>query len=178
VGYLEQFARNRRSKEKSEVLTARLPQSLHSDFKKYCDELGLSISEAVCLLVEREMTGVQGASGEVSTTKEYINNDDVVEVNTETDINVVEKKRNVVQKNTKENTRKSNSNTGRFMKKDYEVLGELPCPVCDQWASSSNFARHANRHNMTTEQILTSEEYKDKIQSMIEERKRMSESEG
>ena len=52
--YLEQFARNRRRREKTEVLTARIPEGLYGDFKGYCDELNLSISEAVCLLVERE----------------------------------------------------------------------------------------------------------------------------
>ncbi|MCO0598508.1 amidase family protein [Peribacillus butanolivorans] len=45
--YLEQFARNRRRREKTEVLTPRIPEGLYGDFKGYCDELGLSISEAV-----------------------------------------------------------------------------------------------------------------------------------
>ena len=44
--YLEKFARNRRRREKTEVLTARIPESLYGDFKGYCDELNLSISEA------------------------------------------------------------------------------------------------------------------------------------
>ncbi|MDR4191063.1 hypothetical protein FO521_30670, partial [Bacillus pseudomycoides] len=55
-GYLEKYARNKRRKEKSEVLKERLPHNLYEDFKTYCDDLGLPISEAVCLLVEREMT--------------------------------------------------------------------------------------------------------------------------
>jgi hypothetical protein len=55
--YLEQFVRNRRRREKTEVLTARIPESLYGDFKGYCDELNLSIGEAICLLIEREMTG-------------------------------------------------------------------------------------------------------------------------
>jgi len=55
MGYLEQFAQNRRRKENTTVLTARLQESVYDDFKTYCDELGLyslSISEAVCLIVK------------------------------------------------------------------------------------------------------------------------------
>lgn len=37
--YLKQFARNNKKKEKTEVLTARLPKSLYADFKRYCDDL-------------------------------------------------------------------------------------------------------------------------------------------
>ncbi|HDU1185823.1 TPA: hypothetical protein REU56_002933 [Listeria monocytogenes] len=55
MSYLEQFARNKKSKEETEVLTARLPKTLYGNFKNYCDDLGLSISEGVCLLVEKEM---------------------------------------------------------------------------------------------------------------------------
>lgn len=168
MGYLEQFARNRRSKEKSEVLTARLPTSLYSDFKTYCDELGLSISEAVCLLVEREMAGVEPAAGEVATTKEYIKNDDVVEVNTEINTEVVERKKDVV----KQNTRRINSNTNRFTTTQWKINGQLPCPICSEWKDAGNFARHAkNSHEMTTEQIFTNEKYQDKINAMIEEKR-------
>jgi antitoxin component of RelBE/YafQ-DinJ toxin-antitoxin module len=163
MGYLEQFARNTRRKEKSEVLTARLPQSLYSEFKAYCDELGLSISEAVYLLVEREMNSFDGVSNELATTKEYIENDDVVVMNTETNTNIVD---NVVKK--KRNVTKSNTN--RFTTKHWVVNGELPCPICNQWASSSNFARHAKQHDSTTQAIFTNEEYLKRVKEMIEER--------
>lgn len=165
MGYLEQFARKRRSKEKSEVLTARLPQSLYSEFKQYCDDLGLSISEAVCLLVEREIKGFDGVSSELSTTKEYIKNDDVVAENTEANTNVVnevvERKRNA-----------SKANTSRFTTKQWMVKGELPCPICNQWVSASNFSRHAKQHNSTTQEIFTNEENLKRVQEMIEERNR------
>ncbi|MDM5294647.1 hypothetical protein QUF81_15905 [Peribacillus simplex] len=54
--YLKQFVRNWRRREKTKVLTALIPESLYGDFKGYCDELNLFISEAICLLIEREMT--------------------------------------------------------------------------------------------------------------------------
>ena len=62
-GILRTVLRNRRRKEKTEVLTARLPKSLYSEFKLHCDELGLSISEAVICL-EREMKGIESISDE------------------------------------------------------------------------------------------------------------------
>jgi antitoxin component of RelBE/YafQ-DinJ toxin-antitoxin module len=169
LGYLEQFARNRRSREKSEVLTARLPKSLYSEFKTYCDELGLSISEAVCLLVEREMAGTIGAANEVATTKEYIKKDDVVEANTETNTKVVEKRKDVV----KQNTRRINSDTKRFTTKQWKIDDRLPCPICGKWEIAKNYSRHAKTHEMTTQEIFTSEEYKDKINAMVEEKTRM-----
>lgn len=164
MGYLEQFARNKRRKEKSEVLTARLPHSLYEDFKTYCDELGLSISEAVCLLVEREMTGSDNAFDEVATTKEYIKNtnssDDEVKTNTKSTTNVVKK-----------NTKENNLNTKRFTVKQWVVNDKLPCPICGEWKTAGNFLRHAKTHGMTTEQIFTNEGYREKIELMVAELK-------
>ncbi|MGN4539304.1 hypothetical protein [Bacillus cereus group sp. MYBK74-2] len=164
MGYLKKYARNKRRKEKSEVLTARLPHSLYEGFKTYCDELGLSISEAVCLLVEREMTGENNAFDEVATTKEYINNtdssEDEVKTNTKPTTNVVKK-----------NTKEYNSNTKRFTVKQWVVNDKLPCPICGEWKTAGNFLRHAKTHGMTTEQIFTNEEYREKIELMVAELK-------
>ncbi|MCR6463200.1 hypothetical protein [Bacillus paranthracis] len=164
MGYLEQFARNKRRKEKSEVLTARLPHSLYEDFKTYCDELGLSISEAVCLLVEREMTGSDNAFDEVATTKEYIKNTNSSDYEVKTN---TKSTTNVVKKNTKEN----NSNTKRFTVKQWVVNDKLPCPICGEWKTAGNFLRHAKTHGMTTEQIFTNEGYREKIELMVAELK-------
>ncbi|MFJ8248019.1 hypothetical protein [Peribacillus asahii] len=69
-------------KRRRYLLTARLPESLYEGFKAYCNELGLSsISEAVCLLVEHELTAENAVSEEIATTKEYKKSDDVVVVN-------------------------------------------------------------------------------------------------
>ncbi|MDM5215175.1 hypothetical protein QUF94_28120 [Peribacillus sp. NJ4] len=151
--YLEQFARNRRRKDKTEVLTARLPESLYYDFKGYCTELGLSISEAVCLLVEREMSEKVSVSEELATSDEYKMNDDVVEMDTEV-VKVVAR-------------RNSNSNTNRFITTQWQVNGQLPCPYCGRWLVSTNFSRHAKLHSTTTLEIFTNEKYREKITSMI-----------
>lgn len=164
MGYLEQFSRNRRRKEKTEVLTARLPKSLYSEFKLHCDELGLSISEAVYLLVEREMKGIESVSDELATSTEYKVNHEAVEANTHVD----KMNDDVVAVN----TRKTKSNPKRFTTKQWKINGQLPCPVCGEWKASENFSRHAKMHGMTTEQIFKSEEYEDQIKAMIEEKKR------
>jgi antitoxin component of RelBE/YafQ-DinJ toxin-antitoxin module len=158
--YLEQFARNHRKKEKTEVLTARLPESLYSEFKEYCNELGLSISEAVCLLVEREMLGNDSVSKELAITDEYKmnqnQNHDVVDMNT---------------KVVKNNSRRSNSNSNRFTTIQWQVEGQLPCPYCKQWLKASNFSRHAKQHATTTEDLFKNEKYSEKIDAMIQARK-------
>lgn len=169
--YLKQFARKQRIKENTRVLTARLPENLYGQFKMYCDDLGLSISEAICLLVEREVASLQSES-EVSATIENKMNDDVVELNTDEYNKTAKMNTNKYTKNTNvvdKNTSTSKANTKRFTVKQFEVNGELPCPICGEWKAASNFSRHAKGHESTTEEIFTNEKYKEKLKAMMEE---------
>jgi antitoxin component of RelBE/YafQ-DinJ toxin-antitoxin module/uncharacterized C2H2 Zn-finger protein len=194
MGYLEQFARNRRGKEKTEVLTARLPESLYGDFKDHCEELGLSISEAVFLLVEREMKGIsKEKTSEQNTQKPTTNttndkkNDDVFTLNTQTNTTATKEisatKELSLDKlfGTKQQTPRGlnaiftpknnvpKTNSSRFTAKQWEVDGKLPCPKCGQWFSASNFSRHAKSHGTTTQEIFTNERYLEKAAAMIKE---------
>lgn len=173
MGYLEKFARNRRIKENTTVLTARLPESLYGDFKGYCDDLGLSISEAVCLLVEREMVTLQGES-ETALAIEYKTSDDVFTTNTDEHNEIVKSNTDKHKVNTnvvKKHANTSKANTKRFTTKPFEVNNKLPCPICGEWKSASNFSRHAkDEHGSTTEDIFTNEEYKEKVKAMIQEK--------
>ncbi|MBT2734107.1 hypothetical protein [Bacillus sp. ISL-7] len=165
MGYLEQFAKNSRAKEKTEVLTARIPESLYRDFKDYCDDLGLSISEAVYLLVKREMTGFEKETQDdesVLYTNENNSNDDEYKKNHF----VVETTTNVV----KPTTKKISTTTERFTTKQWQVNGELPCPKCGEWVSASNFSRHAKQHGSNTYSIFTNETDLIKINEMIKVR--------
>jgi hypothetical protein len=180
MGHLEQFARNRRGKEKTEVLTARLPESLYRAFKTHCDELRLSISEAVCLLVEHEMKGVEVTNDYIdndSKQDEYKSNHDVVEMytelNTEVTTDVIETNTSVVEKE----QMVSRTNTKRFTTKHFVLDGKLPCPICNQWVNHSNFARHAKHHGSNTQAIFTNEENLKQINNMIEERKAVNQGE-
>ncbi|MCQ6281059.1 hypothetical protein [Bacillus sp. EB600] len=165
MGYLEQFARNRRKKEETEVLTARLPKSLYSDFKDYCDQLGLSISEAVYLLVEREMSGSPKENTSklnISKPKENTTDDKTIDV-------VVEPSTKATTQVFKEIAASKEATKSRFTAKSWEVDGKLPCPKCNQWVSASNFSRHAKQHGTTTQEIFTNERYKERIDRMIKE---------
>jgi hypothetical protein len=166
MGYLERFAKNGRAKEKTEVLTARIPESLYKDFKDYCDDLGLSISQAVYLLVKREMTGFEKENQDGESllyTNEYKLNDDVYKT-----------KHSVVEMNTNVNTNvvkpTTKATTSRFSTKQWQINGELPCPICGEWVSSSNFSRHAKQHGSNTYSIFTNETYLIKVNEMIQER--------
>jgi antitoxin component of RelBE/YafQ-DinJ toxin-antitoxin module len=158
MSYLKQFARNKQHKEKTEVLTARLPANLHSDFKSYCNELGISVSEAVYLLIDKEITNVR--------------NDETTNMNTER-----------IQKYTKENETtapvvgqttdvvitNTNVNTNRFTVKQWEVEGEIPCPICEEWVSKSNFSRHAKVNHQNATQVIFAK-HEEKANAMLEER--------
>lgn len=157
MSYLEQFSRNKRRKEPSTVLTARLPESLYDHFKEHCDNLGLSISEGIYLLVEREITAHLRTAKEPSTyISEYTKDEDVVAVNTKPVI---------------KHTVKMKVPTKRFTVQQWEVNRELPCPICTSWSNASNFSRHAKQHNTTTQAIFTNEEYIKKANEMVQQRK-------
>lgn len=197
MGYLEKFARNRRLKGKTEVLTARLPESLCREFRNYCDDMGLSISEAIGLLIEHEMkVSDKESEKKISVpqpkvnTNVYKNSDDDNDLNTgvykinddDSDLNtnvyksttpVVKAHTNVVKINTTE-AQKFKSSVGhalaRFTTKQWQVNDDLPCPICGEWTSASNFSRHAKQHNTNTRAIFMDKNYLVKVNEMIKDR--------
>jgi hypothetical protein len=157
---LQQFAKKRK-KEQTTVITARLPNSKYNLFKKYCDDLGLSINEAINLLIEAELKEVDiiiqnEADVNQVTIDDVINDskDDEEKVNNEDELEV----------NTKVNNK-------RFTTKQYEINEELPCPICSTWWKATNYNRHVQKHVKTRKEIFTNEKYQDKIKAMIEARK-------
>jgi antitoxin component of RelBE/YafQ-DinJ toxin-antitoxin module len=184
MSLMKQYARNKRNKENTIVLTARLPESLYNKFQSYCEEYGFSLSEAVNLLIDNEVSSIETdiepntkdvKMNDVETkvnTVEYNENTNKDELNTITvEMNTVENKE--VKANTNKSqttTPKRTTNTKRFTVQPFVVEGELPCPVCDKWINHSNFARHAKKqHEMSTEEFFN--EYKDQINTMIEAKK-------
>lgn len=53
MSYLANYAKNK--SKKSETVTSRVPTDVYQNFKKHCDSLGLTISEAVLLLIKNEL---------------------------------------------------------------------------------------------------------------------------
>jgi antitoxin component of RelBE/YafQ-DinJ toxin-antitoxin module len=165
MGYLERFARNQKRNERTEVLTARLSKPLYDDFKAYCDGLGLTISEAINLLVDHELKGKRSEyeriPKEPDVLAEPTTNDD------EPNTNVVEANTDVVKTKTTKQAKGA-----RFTVKPWTVEDELPCPICGTWVSSSNFSRHSKQHGTTTHSVFTNQDYLRIAEDMIEERTR------
>lgn len=171
MSYLKKFAR-RPGKGKTETITSRVPTELHKEFSEHCDRLGLSLSEAVYLLIKQEMTENEGIQ---KNTKE-IHNESVVGKNIHNqqadlvDDEAPEREEiydDVYIKNTKVNKRKTAKPAPRSLKKQFELDGKVPCPICNNWQSSSNFSRHTKiYHDKTTEEVF--EEHKVKATEMYE----------
>jgi hypothetical protein len=153
--HLKEFAKNRRKKEKTDVLTARLPESLYTEFKGYCEGLDLTISEAICLLVKYELAnGMDSSVSEVASSNEYTMNQNA--------------NHNEIVIDSKSNTK---SKTNRFTTTQWQVDGQLPCPYCGLWVNASNFSRHAKQHVTTTQDIFMNENFREKINAMIQAKK-------
>lgn len=171
MSYLDKFARNKNRKGKTEVLTARIPEDLYNDFRNRCKELGLSISEAVYLLVKQEMELSHRKPNTKANTNVYVSDDNNKQnVYINNDIN----KHDVYIKNddeSKATTKRTGiANTGkRFTTKQWTHNDKLPCPLCNQWVSAANFSRHAKQHGSNTLAIFTNEDNLKRVNEMIEE---------
>lgn len=127
---LERYARRTTVGKRSKVIRTRLPEDLYDRFKAHCEQLGLTISEGVFLLIREE---VERKNHEMTT--------------------------NVGQSTTSRlhwTTPKPRRSTGdRFTTIPFVVNGRLPCPICKTWPEKQkNISRHMREmHNSTTEEV-------------------------
>lgn len=151
MGRLDKYARQSKRKESSKVLPIRLPESIYTQFRQRCEELGLSMSEAGYLLIKEEINdGIYTTyTKEVAATTEPIHPP--------------------IQKEHHSTTQKAYLPSTRWTSTPYEIDNELPCPLCHQWYSKANFSRHAKHHQLTTREILESHE--DIVEQMIQSRR-------
>jgi hypothetical protein len=57
---LDQYKKKKKRTGKGAIgITARIPKDLHQEFKVYCDALGLSLNEALYILIENEMKRIR-----------------------------------------------------------------------------------------------------------------------
>lgn len=162
MNILKNYARTT-YKEPTEVTSVRIPKSIHKSFKKHCEQYGLGIAEAINILIKNEL-------GDTYKQPDY---EDVSNKLQEQ----LPKKSSSPQKVTPKSPPRSqtNSNTGRFLTTQYRVEDELPCPICGEWKSHTNFARHVKgTHSKTTQEIFT--EYHEKAISMVKARRETNES--
>lgn len=150
MAYLDKFARNKKEKEPTQMLTARLPQSVYAGFKDHCESRGLTVSEGIYLLVTKELDDV---SSNVNTKEQ------------QPDSNEEEKQHTgVIRKITRDSamfTEVLNMRDQDIQRKSFEVDGVIPCPLCEKWIAASNFTKHAKRaHELSSLELLVSNKEK------------------
>lgn len=145
------------NKEPTEVTSVRIPKSLHKSFKKHCENYGLGIAEAINILIRNELG---------DSYKQHLHEDELNKLQDK----LPQKSSSLVKKIAKSSPRsQSRNSTGRFTTTEYRVVDELPCPICGEWKSHTNFARHVKgTHGKTTQEIFT--ENHEKAISMVKVR--------
>lgn len=152
MSILKRYAKDT-TKEPTEVLTTRVPRSIYNQFKRHCEQYGLSLAEATAILIKTELGDSYKAPSHEDVSKPIQKE---LPIQTSSLRTVSPKKQ-------------PRSNTGRFVTTEYQVDGELPCPICGEWKSSTNFARHVKtNHKKTTQEIFT--ENHEKAISMVKTR--------
>lgn len=160
MGILESNKRDGKS-NKNVVITSRLTSKEYEKFKEVCDATGYSIAEAVRLLVVSELNPKQRpaptyASPAVTRPVEPVSTRGV-----ETE---------AIQKVYTPATRPvSTGGFAKFTTERWKVNEFLPCPICNEWHSATNFSRHAKKvHSLSTKDIFTA--HKDEADAMVKER--------
>jgi antitoxin component of RelBE/YafQ-DinJ toxin-antitoxin module len=130
MSVLDKYAKDVPSELRTVTAPSRLEKSLFDRFQKYCRSRGLTVSEAIRYLIIEALRTAE-APQEITTVAP-----------TET-----KPKRKPAQSGTS-----TRPNTNKW-----KVGNKLPCPICNGWYSSSNFARdHAKKHGyVDAPQFLT-----------------------
>lgn len=153
MSILKRYAKDT-TKEPTEVLTTRVPRSIYNQFKRHCEQYGLSLAEATAILIKTELGDSYKAPSRGDVLKPIQK----------------ESPKQTSSLQTVSPKKQPRSNTGRFVTTEYQVDGELPCPICGEWKSSTNFARHVKtNHKKTTQEIFT--ENHEKAISMVKTRR-------
>jgi hypothetical protein len=130
MSVLDKYAKDVPSELRTETAPSRLEKSLFDRFQAHCRSRGLTVSEAIrYLIIEALRTAEAEAPQEITIVAPIV-------TPTETK---PKPKRKPAQSGTTKNKR---PNTNKW-----KVGNKLPCPICNGWYSSSNFARdHAKKH--------------------------------
>lgn len=155
MSVLKKLSRKKEDEPKVQPVSTRLTEKEYNRFADLCEKTGYSISEAVRLLIQKEIES---------------DDDERIHRNTERIQDADERipkeatpSASVIKRYTPVN---HSIRSGRFTTTEWLVEDKLPCPLCLSWVSASNFSRHAKQHGMTTKEIFTI--YKDKADAMVE----------
>lgn len=152
MAYLERFARTKREKEKSVTTTIKLPESTFYSLREYCESLGITVTEAIYLLVDRELK--EAERSDIQSISEPIRKYEEAATSS-------------IPHNTPR--RRPPSSSSRFNTNEYSINDELPCPLCGKWVSRGNYARHTKGHDLTTQEMF--EQHREKALEMVQQRK-------
>lgn len=150
MGYLKKNKKMYSSENRDKTVATRLSAREFEDFLSLCEETGYSVAEAMRGLILNELRDdvFRKKHEETNVNIMYTNEDEE-----ETERNIPRAVRNPKTK---------------FSTTKWNVDGRLPCPICEEWSSASNFARHAKvTHEMTTKELFQT--YGEKADEMLEE---------
>jgi hypothetical protein len=175
MSLLKKMSRKTTKEKQNKPVSTRLTDSEFDAFTKLCDDTGYSISEALRLLIQQEIKGVDDQSDTKSLQKysksieSSTNNIESSTIKDESSPVVKTPNQPSVQPSTTVNKHKKKPSSGRFSTTKWKIDNFLPCPICNTWVSASNFSRHAKEHNSTTEEVFT--KHKDKADQMAKEKR-------
>jgi len=158
---------NTAKETKSATVTSRLTPTEYRKFEDICKTTGYSVAEAIRLLVLNEINpeykaprpAVPAPKPVTSTVERKVDET----VNTER----IQKESHV---HTPVYDYIPTTSHAKFTTEKWKVDGFLPCPICNEWASASNFSRHAKTtHGTTTREIFA--KWEDKANRMVEARR-------
>lgn len=152
------------------LFATKLPESLADEFEAYCKELNITPSEALRLLVYEEMESVKRTKNNLSYP--------ALTEDTERQLAATLESPPVTPREPKPRPKPAKRSgwggSGRLTTVQWEIEKELPCPVCEQWGKSVNFARdHVRGHGLPFKdktEFLHHPDYKPIVEQMYKER--------
>lgn len=160
---LERYAKESNGHQ-SEFISCRIPFSEATRFKKHCQKLNLSVSEAVRLLIMAELENADSKKKVVP---------DQQTIQAKPTAAIMEQPKKVVaavddtDPKRMKSDRKYNSQFARF--EDGKLY--YPCPICDEWAYHKNLGRdHLKKHGYKSNTGLF-RDYEEKALRMVAENK-------
>jgi hypothetical protein len=165
MGYLQKNSKKKESEPKTQPVSTRLTENEFKLFYKLCEETGYSISEALRLLIKKEIN-------EEENVLRIQKNTDRIQPSTivnEPYTTVDKPYTNVNEPYTTVDKKPLRTGSVRFTTSKWNVDNLLPCPLCYTWVSAANYSRHAKGHDLTTQEVFT--KYKDEADKMVHDRK-------
>lgn len=157
MGLLEKNKKEKKE-NKNVVLPTRLTQDEYDKFSELCQSTGHTMSEAVRMLIQNELNPSKPAPQKQQVERVEVPTYDVPLPPVET-----------VSKPKPRSYTPSSGELLRFTTEKWKIGNFLPCPICMEWASASNFSRHAKTtHNMTTKELFNT--HQETADQMVKER--------